>query len=147
MAKKAQNIELQDDNPHGHWRFPDNIEDIPDKATGFVYLITNLTNNKKYIGCKMLQKVIKRKPLKGKKNKRHETIESDWKTYTSSSNELNKDIESLGKENFKFEIIDFAYSKSHLKYLEAKYQFDNDVLLSENWYNGIINLRVGKIKL
>lgn len=130
----------------GHWQLKPQLE-WDNNAFGFVYLITNLTNNKKYIGCKMLQKVIKRKPLKGKKNKRYETIESDWKTYTSSSNELNKDIESLGKENFKFEIIDFAYSKSHLKYLEAKYQFDNDVLLSESWYNGIINLRVGKIKL
>ena len=130
----------------GHWQLKPQLE-WDNNAFGFIYLITNLTNNKKYIGCKMLQKVIKRKPLKGKKNKRHETIESDWKTYTSSSNELNKDIESLGKENFKFEIIDFAYSKSHLKYLEAKYQFDNDVLLSESWYNGIINLRVGKIKL
>lgn len=130
----------------GHWQLKSQLE-WDNNAFGFVYLITNLTNNKKYIGCKMLQKVIKRKPLKGKKNKRYETVESDWKTYTSSSNELNKDIESLGKENFKFEIIDFAYSKSHLKYLEAKYQFDNDVLLSESWYNGIINLRVGKIKL
>ena len=130
----------------GHWQLKPQLE-WDNNAFGFIYLITNLTNNKKYIGCKMLQKVIKRKPLKGKKNKRHETIESDWKTYTSSSNELNKDIELLGKENFKFEIIDFACSKSHLKYLEAKYQFDNDVLLSENWYNGIINLRVGKIKL
>ena len=130
----------------GHWQLKPQLE-WDNNAFGFIYLITNLTNNKKYIGCKMLQKVIKRKPLKGKKNKRHETVESDWKTYTSSSNELNKDIELLGKENFKFEIIDFAYSKSHLKYLEAKYQFDNDVLLSESWYNGIINLRVGKIKI
>ena len=130
----------------GHWQLKPQLE-WDNNAFGFVYLITNLTNDKKYIGCKMLQKVIKRKPLKGKKNKRHEIVESDWKTYTSSSNELNKDIELLGKDNFKFEIIDFAYSKSHLKYLEAKYQFDNDVLLSENWYNGIINLRVGKIKL
>ena len=130
----------------GHWQLKSQLE-WDNNAFGFIYLITNLTNNKKYIGCKMLQKVIKRKPLKGKKNKRHETIESDWKTYTSSSNELNKDIELLGKQNFKFEIIDFAYSKSHLKYLEAKYQFDNDVLLSEGWYNGIINLRVGKIKI
>ena len=130
----------------GHWQLKSQLE-WDNNAFGFIYLITNLTNNKKYIGCKMLQKVIKRKPLKGKKNKRHETVESDWKTYTSSSNELNKDIELLGKQNFKFEIIDFAYSKSHLKYLEAKYQFDNDVLLSEGWYNGIINLRVGKIKI
>ena len=59
----------------GHWQLKPQLE-WDNNAFGFIYLITNLTNNKKYIGCKMLQKVIKRKPLKGKKNKRHETIES-----------------------------------------------------------------------
>jgi len=130
----------------GHWQLIPGLE-WDNNAFGFVYLITNLTNNKKYIGCKMLKKIIKRKPLKGKKNKRHCEVESDWKEYTSSSNELNNDITTLGKQNFKFEIIQFAYSKSHLKYCEAKQQFDNDVLLKEGWYNGIINLRVGRIKL
>lgn len=129
----------------GHWQLKSQLE-WDNNAFGFIYLITNLTNNKKYIGCKMLQKVIKRKPLKGKKNKRHETIESDWKTYTSSSNELNKDIELLGKENFKFEIIDFVYSKSELKFEELMYQLMNNALFRDDFYNGIINVRLGKPK-
>ena len=129
----------------GHWQLKPQLE-WDNNAFGFVYLITNLTNNKKYIGCKMLQKVIKRKPLKGKKNKRHEIVESDWKTYTSSSNELNKDIESLGKQNFKFEIIDFAYSKSELKFKELMYQLINNVLFRDDFYNGIINVRLCRIK-
>ena len=100
MVKKVKNIELQDDNPHGHWQFPDNIEDIPDKATGFVYLITNKKDKKYYIGCKLLEKKIKRAPLKGKKKKRIEVISSNWKDYTGSSNVLNEDINKNIKYKF-----------------------------------------------
>jgi hypothetical protein len=62
----------------------------------------------------------KRPPLKGKKNKRHEKIETDWKTYTSSSNELNEHIRILGKGNFKFEILRWCDSKWELSYHETK---------------------------
>lgn len=130
----------------GHWILKDNLT-FNDQAFGFVYLITNKLNNRKYIGSKQMIKKIKRKPLKGKKNKRHESKESDWKTYTGSSRELNDDIKKFGKENFIFEIIEWANSKSHLRYLETKKQFDHDVLLNDNWYNGIINCRIGKIKI
>jgi len=115
-------------------------------AYGFLYCITNNTNNKKYIGKKQMQTTLKKRPLKGKKNKRHSIIETDWRDYTSSSKELNNDIIKLGKENFKFEIIKFCNSKSELAYFEAKEQFDREVLLSDEYYNGIINLRIGKIK-
>ena len=104
MVKKAQNTELQDDNPHGHWQFPDNVKDIPDKATGFVYLITNKKDKKYYIGCKLLEKKIKRAPLKGKKKKRIELKSSNWKEYTGSSNVLNDDINKIGKGQFDFQI-------------------------------------------
>lgn len=129
----------------GHWCLKDGLE-WDENAFGFVYLITNKKDKKYYIGCKMLQKVIKRKPLKGKKNKRIEIVESDWRTYTGSSNELNKDIELFGKENFKFEIIDFAYSKSELKFEELMYQLMNNALFRDDFYNGIINIRLGKPK-
>ena len=72
--------------------------------------------------------------------------ETDWKIYTGSSDKLNEDIQKLGKGKFKFEILRFCQSKSELAYYEAKMQFDNDVLLKEEYYNGIINLRLGKIK-
>jgi len=128
----------------GHWT---TTQIFPELPFGFVYLITNTVSNKKYIGKKLMITTLKRKPLKGKTKKRHEKIETDWKIYTSSSNELNSDIKNIGKDKFKFEILKFCSSKSALAYYEAKEQFDREVLLKEDYYNGIINLRIGKIKL
>ena len=117
---------------------------IPEDTFGFIYEITNLTNNRKYIGKKQMVRKIRRKPLKGKKRKRIDYIESDWKTYTGSSDVLNEDIKNLGMNNFKFNILKFCNSKFELSYFEAKIQFEKDVLLNENYYNGIINCRIGK---
>jgi hypothetical protein len=60
---------------------------------------------------------------------------------------LVKDINTIGKDKFKFEILKFCYNKSQLAYYEAKEQFDREVLLKEDYYNGIINLRLGKVKI
>ena len=125
----------------GHWEGV--LEESTDLPYGFIYKITNLTNDKKYIGKKQCQSIRKRPPLKGKKNKRHEKIETDWKTYTSSSNELNKDLETLGKDNFKFEILRWCDSKWELSYYEARLQFKEEVLIRNDYYNGIINVRIG----
>ena len=125
----------------GHWEGV--LEESTDLPYGFIYKITNLTNDKKYIGKKQCQSIRKRPPLKGKKNKRHEKIETDWKTYTSSSNELNKDLEQLGKGSFKFEILRWCDSKWELSYYEARLQFKEEVLLRNDYYNGIINVRIG----
>ena len=127
----------------GHWTTSLVIEESK-LPYGFIYVITNLVNGKKYIGKKQMKSVKKLKPLKGKKNKRHFDIETDWKTYTSSSNELNQDLNDLGKDNFKFEIIYLCDSKFELAYYEAKKQFEADVLLKEGFYNGIINCRIGR---
>jgi hypothetical protein len=129
----------------GHWITLVNTADgnIP---YGFIYKITCYTNSKSYIGKKQCKTIFKRKPLKGKRNKRHEERETDWKTYTSSSRELNEDIITYGKDNFKFEILRFCKSKFELSYFETKLQFEEEVLLRDDYYNGIINLRVGKPK-
>ena len=119
-------------------------EAIPENAFGFIYEITNTINGKKYIGKKQMTRKIRRKPLKGKKRKRIDHIESDWKTYTGSSDALNLDISTLGIDKFKFKILKFCNSKFELSYFEAKMQFEKDVLLSEDYYNGIINCRIGK---
>tara|TARA_S200000501_G_C20481749_1_gene594169 strand:- start:207 stop:641 length:435 start_codon:yes stop_codon:yes gene_type:complete len=117
---------------------------IPKDSFGFIYEITNTISGKKYIGKKQMVRKIRRKPLKGKKRKRIDFIESDWKTYTGSSDALNNDISLLGLDKFIFKILKFCNSKFELSYFEAKMQFEMDVLLSENYYNGIINCRIGK---
>lgn len=117
------------------------IEDIPEGIVGFVYLITNLTNNRKYIGKKNFY-FSKTKQVKGKKKRIK--VESDWKDYYGSNKELQADVESLGKENFKREILKLCKSKGEFGYYEAKYQFENNVLESEDYYNTWIMVRVHK---
>ena len=128
----------------GHWEGI--LEENTDLPYGFIYKITNLTNDKKYIGKKQCKSIRKRPPLKGRKNKRHETVETDWKTYTSSSNELNKDLDCIGINKFKFEILRWCDSKWELSYHETKLQFEEEVLLRDDYYNGIINVRIGRRK-
>ena len=125
----------------GHWKV---YGTIPEDAYGFIYEITNITNHKKYIGKKQMVRKIKRNPLKGKKRKRIDYVESDWKTYTGSSDALNIDIATQGLDKFVFKILKFCNNKFELAYFEAKMQFEKDVLLDENYYNGIINCRIGK---
>jgi hypothetical protein len=122
------------------------VEEISEEYVGFVYLITNLTNGKKYIGKKLAKFKVTKKPLKGKKNKRRSTKESDWRTYWGSSDHLNADVEQLGPENFTREILYYCTSRGELSYLEAKEQFDREVLKTDEYYNGIINVRVGSSK-
>jgi hypothetical protein len=71
-------------------------------------------------------------------------LETDWKSYTSSSNQLNRDIEKLGKDKFKFKILRWCNSKWELAYNETRLQFEEEVLLREDYYNGIISVRIGK---
>ena len=125
----------------GHWKVHGTI---PENAYGFIDEIVNTINDKKYIGKKQMVRKIRRNPLKGKKRKRIDYIESDWKTYTGSSDALNSDIASQGIDKFIFKILKFCDSKFELSYFEAKMQFEKDVLLNEDYYNGIINCRIGK---
>jgi hypothetical protein len=119
------------------------IESIPEEYEGFVYLITNLTNNKKYVGKKLARFKTTKPPLKGKKNKRRGTKESDWRDYWGSSDRLNEDVAALGKDKFTREILYFCKSRGEMSYLEAREQFERRVLETDEYYNGIINVRVG----
>ena len=118
-------------------------EDILDNY-GFIYRITNTTNGYDYLGRKYFITIKKRPPLKGKKNKRRETVETDWKEYWGSSPRLQADIDTLGREKFTREIVHLCKSRGETNYMEAYYQFKEDVLLRENNYNGIIQIRLGK---
>jgi hypothetical protein len=116
------------------------FEDISDYV-GFVYLITNLQNGRKYIGKKNFY-FSKTRTIKGKKKRTK--VESDWKEYFGSNKELLQDIEKLGKENFKREIVRLCKSKGEFGYWEAKLQFENNVLESNDYYNTWIMVRVHK---
>ena len=122
---------------------PFESEDIQDNY-GFIYRITNTTNGYDYVGRKYFTTVKKRPPLKGKKNKRRETVETDWKEYWGSSPRLQTDIDTLGKDKFSREIIHLCKSRGETNYMEAYYQFTEGVLLREDNYNGIIQIKLGK---
>ena len=119
------------------------VDSIPEEYEGFVYLITNKTNGMKYIGKKLAKFKTTKPPLKGKKNKRRGTKESDWKTYWGSNDYLKEDVVTLGEDKFTREILYMCPSRGVASYLEAKEQFERKVLLTDDYYNGIINVRVG----
>jgi len=118
------------------------VEELPSDCVGFVYLITNLTNGRKYIGKKLARFKTSKPPLKGRKNRRRGSKESDWREYYGSNDELNEDIKNLGTENFKREILFYCYSKAECSYIEAREQFRHQVLEKEEYYNGHIQVRV-----
>lgn len=116
---------------------------VEEGVIGFVYCITENETNKKYIGKKLWISKRKLPPLKGQKRKRTKIIETDWRTYYGSSDMVNQLLKEHGESHFHREILYFCYNKSELSYLEAKEQFDRNVLLSDEYYNGIINCRIG----
>jgi len=115
------------------------LEEIPENAYGYVYLITNLTNGRKYIGKKLFW-FRRTKIVKGKKKRLK--VESDWKDYWSSSDELKADIEKLGINNFSREILYICPNKGLCNYLEAKEQMVRCVLETDQYYNSQIQCRV-----
>ena len=131
------------------WYFQnETVESLPEECVGFVYLITNLISGRKYIGKKLAKfskttyKVVKLKNGTKKKKKIRSKIDSDWREYYGSNLELSKDVDTLGSENFKREILFYCKSKSECSYIEAREQFTHKVLESKDYYNGQISVRV-----
>ena len=124
------------------------IDALPEDCVGFVYLITNNVSGRKYIGKKLAKfskttyKVVKLKNGTKKKKKIRSKVDSDWQDYYGSNDELNKDVATLGKENFTREIIFYCKSKAECSYIEAREQFRHQVLESADYYNGQISVRV-----
>ncbi len=124
------------------------VESLPDDCVGFVYLITNKTNDRKYVGKKLAKfsktayKTVVLKNGTKKKKKIKSKIDSDWITYYGSSVELSKDITLLGEDNFTREILFYCKSKAECSYIEAREQFSRRVLESTEYYNGQISVRV-----
>ena len=131
------------------WYYQDTpVETLPDDYVGFVYCITNNLSGRKYIGKKLAKfskttyKTVKQKNGIKKRKKIRSKIDSDWREYWSSSDELKKDIASLGQDSFTREILFYCKSKSECTYIEARTQFERKVLESDDYYNGQISCRI-----
>ncbi len=130
------------------WYYEDK-EFAPDEEflkdwVGFVYLITEKETGMKYIGKKLFWSHRKLPPLKGKKRKRKVIKESDWQTYHGSSAKILEMLKENGTDKWHREILMLCTTKGELSYMEAKLQFDNDVLLRDDYFNGIISCRINQ---
>lgn len=125
-----------------NWINEEELEAVKDSCQGFVYQIKELDTGKIYIGQKSVWYDKKLKPLKGKKNMRHFTVETDWKEYNSSNKVLQEKIKK-NPDNYEKTIVAHCPTLTNLKATEAYLQLKE--YLFGNWnslYNEMINLRL-----
>lgn len=119
-------------------------EEEADNYFGFVYIITDLGTNKKYVGKKFFTKAKTKIVNKRKKRTR---VQSDWLDYFGSNKVLIEEVKIKGQDNYRREIIKLCQSKGECSYWEAKLQFQYDVLYSEDYYNEWISCKIHKSHL
>jgi len=120
----------------------DPTDEVLNDYIGYVYVIVDLTNQKKYLGKKLFWSKKTLPPLKGKTRKRRSLIVSDWKKYYGSSETVKQLIADNGKESFHREILHFCKTRGQLGYLELYEQVSRHALLRDDYYNGIVQARI-----
>ena len=101
---------------------------------GFVYLITNMMTDERYIGRKYFSSLRKKK-----KDTRRTRSESDWKNYYGSSETIKEQIKIHGKNIFKRQIMSLHLTRGDINYYEIREQFVRDVLEEDGYINDNIN--------
>ena len=116
----------------GHWTLQ---TADPYNFLGFVYLITDHTTGRKYVGKKMMFRGKSFTGCKSKVSDRQSPkwrckcwSDSGWRTYTGSSNKLNQHMKENPDNNYTFEILYQCRSKASLAYVEAREMWKRDVL-------------------
>lgn len=118
------------------------FNNTPEDYQGFVYEITELSTNKKYIGKKNFWRP-KTLPKNSRRSRRVKTkVESDWRKYYGSNRELQQLVEQDGSDGYKRVILYLCKTKGEMSYYEAKLQFENDVLLKDEYYNEFIGCKI-----
>lgn len=125
------------------WYYNDEPFDItPEEFQGFVYIITDLENQKKYIGKKFFWKPKTLPKTKTRKRRVRTRVESDWRSYYGSSMEVKLLVEEKGTNRFQRKILKLCRTKGECSYYEAKFQFEYDVLLRDDFYNEFIGCKI-----
>lgn len=117
-------------------------DETPEEYQGFVYLITEIDTDKKYIGKKFFWKPKILPKTKTRKRRVKTRVESDWRKYYGSSNEVKLLVEKKGVDNYKRTILYLCKTKGECSYYEAKLQFEHDVLLRDDYYNEFIGCKI-----
>ena len=132
-----------------YWIYKESpVTQLPTECAGFVYLITNTVSGRMYVGKKLARFKTTRYRMHTQKNgkkirkKIRGAVASDWQEYYGSSDQLNRDVESIGRDQFRREILYYCRSKAECNYIEAREQFARKVLESDQYYNGHIRVRV-----
>lgn len=109
--------------------------------SGFVYIITDLDNQRMYIGQKNFW-TPKTKSVKGKKKKIK--VISDYKDYYGSNLELQERVKLLGSDKFRREILHLCSNKGTQNYLELREQIDRRVMETDDYYNSFVGGKIHK---
>lgn len=117
-------------------------EETPEEFQGFVYEITELDTGKKYIGKKFFWRPKILPKTKTRKRRVRTRVESDWRNYYGSNKQVQQLVEEKGHGNYKRVILRLCKTKGECSYYEAKLQFENDVLLSDEYYNEFIGCKI-----
>lgn len=140
----------KDLHPNNVWQFegkPFTREDADKKIAegfiGFIYIVTDNSNGKKYLGKKVMARKVKLAPLKGQTRKRSKIAHSDWEKYFGSNVKIQMMVEER-VQDFSREILLFCKKKGELNYREAQMQFELEVLLRDDFYNGIIDVKINE---
>ena len=133
MSEWTYNGETVTDEMSSKW--------VEDGFIGFVYIIT-VPDGRMYVGKKLIVSKRKMKPLKGKTRKRSKMVETNWREYWGSGDEVPRLLEEHSPSDFKREVIHLCKTKGEMSYKELVEQMDRRVLESSDYLNGIIQVRI-----
>jgi hypothetical protein len=126
------------------WLYNDQefTEDMIGDNVGFVYVITNHTSGKSYVGKKLFTKS---KTYQKDKKKKRKRVASDWITYTGSNEQLNEDIKA--GHSITKTILYLCKSKGWCSYHETKEILVRDCLLLDTYYNFWVSAKIRRTHL